>query len=165
LRVVGDFFFGFATAFLASFAGETELTVAGAPSTGVDAGIKAGVVVSVSAAFFAIADFFMPDFFVADFFVADFFVAALFFAALARIEVAFFASAARFVFTVAARLAVAGFTLVGFTAALVALVALATVRVGSAEALLMLKTTVGSTSAPISDAARSPRRRRARLIF
>jgi hypothetical protein len=141
--------------------------VAGAPSAGVEVGRKAGVVVSVSDAFFAIADFFMPDFFMPDFFMADFFatdvvaadffLAALFFAALARIEVAFFASAARLVLTDAARLVVASFALAGLT---VALFALAAVLVGSAEALLILNTTVGSASAPISEAATTPRRMR-----
>jgi len=170
--------------------------VAGAPSAGVEVGRKAGVVVSVSDAFFAIADFFMPDFFMPDFFMAAFFAvffiaffdfdavaterffaaprfAALFLAAVARTEAAFLATAIRFaaivfvrvVRTVAAffasaeRLVVASFALAGLTAAF------AVVRVGSAEALLILNTTVGSASAPISEAAIIPRRMRVRLIF
>ena len=74
------------------------------------------------------------------------FVATLF-ARVDRTVAAFFARAVRFVFTAAAFLASAGFA----TALLVD-------RVGSAEALLILNTTVGSASAPMSDAAMNPRR-------
>jgi len=168
--------------------------VAGAPSAGVEVERKAGVVVSVSDAFFAIADFFMAAFF-AVFFIAFFDLdavaterffaaprfAALFLAAVARTEAAFlatairfaamvfvrvartvaafFASAERLALTDAARLVVASFALAGLTAAF------SVVRVGSAEALLILNTTVGSASAPISEAAIIPRRMRVRLIF